>query len=183
MEDLVQDPDEEDYNMNLDECEASPLFFRLLMSKHRVPLRMIQSWKVLTKSASSCWSSWKPAVTDALTFRWQVSLTIFWFSVIMTSMELGKSNERKSNERPTSDVLSFLSFSTPTSQWIKLERLFWIFLMHWPHFIHPQKILSTPYLGWFFWRTDPLDRLLAGWHTDKVQALTPPILSTQYGPL
>lgn len=26
MEDLVQDPDEEDHNMNLDECEASPLF-------------------------------------------------------------------------------------------------------------------------------------------------------------
>ena len=56
MEDLVQDP-VEDYNMNLDECEASPLFFRLLMSKHRVPLRMIQSGKALTKSASSCWSS------------------------------------------------------------------------------------------------------------------------------
>ena len=43
MEDLVQGPDEEDYNMNLDECEAPPLFFRLLTSKHRVPLRMIQS--------------------------------------------------------------------------------------------------------------------------------------------
>ena len=36
MEDLVQDPDEEDSNMNLDEYEAPALFFRLLMSKHRV---------------------------------------------------------------------------------------------------------------------------------------------------